>query len=259
MGLVRAALDAAAKMRRSSSSTSTASRPPGSSWFSLPTSPTSSSRCRSTRPSAFSPSTSRRSGRRSSAGTELRSFEQDADGVTSSCPGPGGEETVRARYLVGCDGAHSAVRKGWGSRFEGGAFPEEYMLGDVVVDWSCPHGYGLRSCTTPTTAPRMSWSAFRSRARALPDDDGRPTGARNTSRGGRTRSSTASRPEGRRRASPTSSPSSTGSRPSPPPPESFAGLRSSGSATGSSTGTRRGGPSSLATPRTSTRRPAPRA
>ena len=77
-------------------------------------------------------------------GVELRSFEQDADGVTCILSGPAGDETVRAGYLVGCDGAHSAVRHGLGLSFEGGAFPEEYMLGDVVVDWSFPHGYGLR-------------------------------------------------------------------------------------------------------------------
>ena len=32
------------------------------------------------------------------------------------------------------------VRKGLGLAFEGDAFPEEYMLGDVVVDWSLPPG-----------------------------------------------------------------------------------------------------------------------
>ena len=64
-------------------------------------------------------------------------------GVTATLAGPGGEETVRAAYLVGCDGAHSVVRKALGLSFEGGAFAEEYMLGDVEVDWSLPPGYGL--------------------------------------------------------------------------------------------------------------------
>jgi 2-polyprenyl-6-methoxyphenol hydroxylase-like FAD-dependent oxidoreductase len=39
------------------------------------------------------------------------------------------------------DGAHSAVRRA----FEGAAFEEPYMLGDVEVDWSAPRGYGIRS------------------------------------------------------------------------------------------------------------------
>ncbi|MFF0018967.1 FAD-dependent monooxygenase [Streptomyces sp. NPDC005496] len=88
-------------------------------------------------------------------GTELVGFRQDEDGVTArlvTTSGPGGaeapvrrEEEVRCRYLVGCDGAHSVVRKGLGLGFEGGAFPDEYMLADVEVDWDLPAGYGVRS------------------------------------------------------------------------------------------------------------------
>ncbi|WP_329376274.1 FAD-dependent monooxygenase [Streptomyces sp. NBC_01351] len=79
-------------------------------------------------------------------GTELVSFAQDADGVTNRVRTPSGaEEEVRTRFLVGCDGAHSIVRKGLGLTFEGGAFPEEFMLADVEVDWDLPHEYGLRS------------------------------------------------------------------------------------------------------------------
>ncbi|MEU8527417.1 FAD-dependent monooxygenase [Streptomyces sp. NPDC048629] len=86
-------------------------------------------------------------------GTALLSFEQDADGVTarlvSDDDGDDGaepvEEEVRCRYLVGCDGAHSAVRKGLGLSFEGSAFPATYMLGDVEVGWDLPAGYGVRS------------------------------------------------------------------------------------------------------------------
>ncbi len=57
----------------------------------------------------------------------------------------GAEEELRTRYLVGCDGAHSTVRKGLGLSFEGGALPEEFMLADVEVDWDLPHGYTVRS------------------------------------------------------------------------------------------------------------------
>ncbi|WP_435598900.1 FAD-dependent monooxygenase [Streptomyces anulatus] len=78
--------------------------------------------------------------------TELVAFTQDADGVTSRLTTPsGGEEEIRSRFLVGCDGAHSLVRKGLGLSFEGGAFPEEYMLADVEVGWSLPPGYAVRS------------------------------------------------------------------------------------------------------------------
>ena len=47
--------------------------------------------------------------------------------------------------MVGADGAHSVVRRGLGLAFTGGAFPEEYMLGDVEVDWTLPPGMALRS------------------------------------------------------------------------------------------------------------------
>ncbi|MDQ0960922.1 2-polyprenyl-6-methoxyphenol hydroxylase-like FAD-dependent oxidoreductase [Streptomyces sp. B4I13] len=79
-------------------------------------------------------------------GTELLSFTQDEDGVTARLrTASGAEEELRAGYLIGCDGAHSTVRKGLGLAFEGAAFAEEYMLGDVEADWDMPHGYGIRS------------------------------------------------------------------------------------------------------------------
>jgi len=86
-----------------------------------------------------------RLGGRVERGVELRSLEQDGDGVTAILAGPEGDETVRCRYLAGCDGAHSVVRKQLGIGFEGDRFPEEYMLGDVEVDWSLPHTYGIRA------------------------------------------------------------------------------------------------------------------
>jgi 2-polyprenyl-6-methoxyphenol hydroxylase-like FAD-dependent oxidoreductase len=49
----------------------------------------------------------------------LRSLKQDAQGVTAQVSTPTGEVELRARYLVGCDGAHSTVRKHLGIHFEG--------------------------------------------------------------------------------------------------------------------------------------------
>ena len=46
---------------------------------------------------------------------------------------------VVAVGIAGGVGASSAVA------FEGGAFPEEYMLADVVLDWDLPYGYGVRA------------------------------------------------------------------------------------------------------------------
>lgn len=78
-------------------------------------------------------------------GVEFAGFTQDHDHVVATVHGPRGVSTVASRYLVGCDGAHSRVRKGLGVGFEGDAFPEEYMLADVELDWSMPVGFGIRA------------------------------------------------------------------------------------------------------------------
>jgi 2-polyprenyl-6-methoxyphenol hydroxylase-like FAD-dependent oxidoreductase/heme-degrading monooxygenase HmoA len=80
-------------------------------------------------------------------GVELVGFTQDDDGVTAQLQHASGEtETARAQYLVGADGASSAVRTGLGLTFDGGLsmFPQLFMLGDVDVDWDMPAGHLLR-------------------------------------------------------------------------------------------------------------------
>jgi pentachlorophenol monooxygenase len=76
------------------------------------------------------------------SGSRVTGFDQDDDGVTVAIAGSG---TVRARFLIGADGAHSIVRKTLGCTFEGAAFEEQYMLGDVEVDWSLPRGFAVRA------------------------------------------------------------------------------------------------------------------
>ncbi|MED7952613.1 FAD-dependent monooxygenase [Streptomyces sp. BE303] len=78
-------------------------------------------------------------------GTELLDLEQRDDHVRVSLATPDGPREAAARYVVGCDGAHSRVRRAAGIAFEGDAFPEQYMLGDVEVDWDLPDGYGVRA------------------------------------------------------------------------------------------------------------------
>lgn len=78
-------------------------------------------------------------------GLSLTAFEHDADGVTATLSGHAGDSRLRCRYLIGADGAHSLVRKSLGLSFEGGALDEQYMLGDVEVDWSLPRDHVLRS------------------------------------------------------------------------------------------------------------------
>src|SRR5262249_50578119 len=44
-------------------------------------------------------------------------------------------ESIAARYLVGCDGAHSGVREIAGIPFEGKSYEERLVQADVRVDW----------------------------------------------------------------------------------------------------------------------------
>jgi 2-polyprenyl-6-methoxyphenol hydroxylase-like FAD-dependent oxidoreductase len=66
----------------------------------------------------------------------LLSLQQDHDAmdVTLACS-DGSHEQATFRYVVGCDGAHSAVRKALQIPFEGDRFPMDFMLGDVHIDW----------------------------------------------------------------------------------------------------------------------------
>ncbi len=52
-------------------------------------------------------------------GHEMTGFTQDADGVGVTVAGPGGTYSLRARFLVGADGAHSLTRKLCGIGFPG--------------------------------------------------------------------------------------------------------------------------------------------
>ncbi len=72
--------------------------------------------------------------------TELESISQDEGGVTASIRTIGGEtETIEARFLIGCDGAHSIVRHSLGLRFEGGTFERLFYVADVDIDWEFSH------------------------------------------------------------------------------------------------------------------------
>jgi 2-polyprenyl-6-methoxyphenol hydroxylase-like FAD-dependent oxidoreductase len=66
---------------------------------------------------------------------ELVGFDQEADGATGILEHANGKvERTRARYLVGCDGAHSTVRELTATSFEGSSYEEEWILADVKVE-----------------------------------------------------------------------------------------------------------------------------
>ncbi|MCY1062758.1 FAD-dependent monooxygenase [Nannocystis sp. SCPEA4] len=58
---------------------------------------------------------------------------QTDDAVAVRVQAPGGELEVRARHVVGCDGAGSAVRRAIGVDFPGSATTRTAILGDVVL------------------------------------------------------------------------------------------------------------------------------
>ena len=77
-------------------------------------------------------------------GVELASLRDDGRRVAVELSGPNGHtESAEFRYVVGCDGAHSAVRHALDIGFPGDRFPMEFMLGDVAIDWDVPRGLGV--------------------------------------------------------------------------------------------------------------------
>jgi 2-polyprenyl-6-methoxyphenol hydroxylase-like FAD-dependent oxidoreductase len=48
-------------------------------------------------------------------------------------------EEISAGWLIGCDGAHSRIRKALGLAFEGSTYQEEFLLADVDLDWQRSH------------------------------------------------------------------------------------------------------------------------
>lgn len=66
-------------------------------------------------------------------GCRLERFSQDADGVTAVLSSPEGERTVRARYIVGCDGASSRVREAIGGGLFDYGFDEPWLVVDAKL------------------------------------------------------------------------------------------------------------------------------
>jgi 2-polyprenyl-6-methoxyphenol hydroxylase-like FAD-dependent oxidoreductase len=93
-------------------------------------------------------------------GTTLVGFEQSDGGVTAQIVASGRTETLRTRWLVGCDGGHSVVRKQAGIPFVGETLEEvRVIIADLPVDgldrdawhsWQHPEGF-LSLCPLPST------------------------------------------------------------------------------------------------------------
>jgi 2-polyprenyl-6-methoxyphenol hydroxylase-like FAD-dependent oxidoreductase len=67
-------------------------------------------------------------------GWSVAGHRQGADGATVDLERGAERRSLRARFLVGCDGAHSAVRRGLGLGLEGDTYPGLFALADVDLE-----------------------------------------------------------------------------------------------------------------------------
>ena len=74
-------------------------------------------------------------------GRAVTDLSPHGDAVTVSLRGEDGSvENLRCRWVIGCDGAHSVVRKAAGIPFAGSTYRDEFIMADADLDWPFPHG-----------------------------------------------------------------------------------------------------------------------
>ena len=64
--------------------------------------------------------------------------EEPGQVVVEVARGEGERETLRAPWVIGCDGGRSTVRERVGIPFDGARYAETFVLGDVTLDWALP-------------------------------------------------------------------------------------------------------------------------
>lgn len=80
---------------------------------------------------------------------------QDGSGVTARFETPGGIVSARGSYLIGADGARSAVRHLMNVAFEGFTWPERFLVVGIRQDLA-PHGYTYNAYV----ADPVDWGAI---------------------------------------------------------------------------------------------------
>ena len=112
-------------------------------------------------------------------GVALTSFQQDADTVVAQLAHlDGSVERIQARFLVGCDGGHSTVRKSLGLAFEGEALEgQRVVVADVELEgldraawhiWPLAKASVLGLCPLPGTS-RYQLTAMLARRAIAPE------------------------------------------------------------------------------------------
>ncbi len=109
-------------------------------------------------------------------GWRLQSFAQDRDGVTAQVESvtTGEQQTIRARYLLGIDGASSMVRKalGFGMVGEDGTTQRAFMGGTMISSFIRAPTLMAMSGRAPT---HMTWIINRDMRAMMYSQDGRET------------------------------------------------------------------------------------
>ncbi len=67
-------------------------------------------------------------------GHRMQTCNESTDGVTVELSSSGNSSTVRARYVVGCDGGRSATRQIMGVSFDGTTSPTRWLVIDLATD-----------------------------------------------------------------------------------------------------------------------------
>jgi 2-polyprenyl-6-methoxyphenol hydroxylase-like FAD-dependent oxidoreductase len=107
--------------------------------------------------------------------TRLLSYEQADEGVVATVEGPGGEELIHTRFVVGADGGGSTVRKQANIGFVGSTDESDrWIVADVIVDglarnrwhvWPRNAGRLIALCPLP------GGTKFQLMIRLRPDED----------------------------------------------------------------------------------------
>lgn len=105
---------------------------------------------------------------------EMAGFTEAGDGIEAHFATPEGKRTLRARYLVGADGARSPVRKAAGIGFDDLGFEEPWLVIDTIVeDASRLPPVNLQICDPerPTTCVLMGEGRHRWEFMIKPGED----------------------------------------------------------------------------------------
>jgi 2-polyprenyl-6-methoxyphenol hydroxylase-like FAD-dependent oxidoreductase len=108
---------------------------------------------------------------------ELRGVDEGHDGVIADIVdlASGDIERLHAKWLVGCDGAHSAVRKLLELPFNGKDYPDQFVQADVYLDGDLAEGLmtlWLNDQGLLAAIPFREPGLWRIAAQVFPDADG---------------------------------------------------------------------------------------